>query len=386
MFEYLNKRRNRKGFTVIELIVVIAVIAILVGVGLQRFTGYTEETKITKLLHDGRLLEDAVQRYYMDHGDWPRLNDEPVNDLVKRPDVIILNANGNSETFDEEVNFYKLDMEPLTKYVRIKSEAENYILQNPVGSVYTLDPKTNPFMKEYLEQPPVLDDQWSDIGPSTLIAGDMNAGYFGLVPASEFITGKELSSIIGLTAGSLIYSDTPWMKMALDGEILFVPQKPIRNGISWSQINARGAVFGTGPSENISIQGYSFKARLLKGATVNPVDNLSVPTSTHGSEWNRLMYPIHENALTGEWRYLSNVENNIPIWNHGEGSGFNGLFSNEDLMPDDLRSWTQETVIGSYGPWRLMRGQNSYISGYHYDDATWTPPQYSWRPVLVLNK
>ena len=47
MFKFVNKRlRNRKGFTLIELIVVIAILGILALIAIPRFAGFTDKAKI----------------------------------------------------------------------------------------------------------------------------------------------------------------------------------------------------------------------------------------------------------------------------------------------------------------------------------------------------
>ncbi len=56
---------RRKGFTIIELLVVITVIAILVGVALPRFKGMQDEGNIAKAKAELRTLQSAVESYYI---------------------------------------------------------------------------------------------------------------------------------------------------------------------------------------------------------------------------------------------------------------------------------------------------------------------------------
>lgn len=46
MLVSINKLRNKKGFTLIELIVVLAVLAIIMAIAVPRFTGVQEEAKV----------------------------------------------------------------------------------------------------------------------------------------------------------------------------------------------------------------------------------------------------------------------------------------------------------------------------------------------------
>ena len=55
----------KKGFTIIELLIVIMVIAILVGIALPRFRGMQEEGNIAKAAGELRSLATAVESYYI---------------------------------------------------------------------------------------------------------------------------------------------------------------------------------------------------------------------------------------------------------------------------------------------------------------------------------
>jgi prepilin-type N-terminal cleavage/methylation domain-containing protein len=54
---------RRKGFTILELLIVIAVIAILVGIALPRFKGMQDEGNIAKAKGELRTLQTAVESY-----------------------------------------------------------------------------------------------------------------------------------------------------------------------------------------------------------------------------------------------------------------------------------------------------------------------------------
>ncbi len=59
------KRRRAEGFTLIELIIVIAVIAILLGIALPRIRGMVDEGNTAKAAAELRALQAATESYYI---------------------------------------------------------------------------------------------------------------------------------------------------------------------------------------------------------------------------------------------------------------------------------------------------------------------------------
>jgi len=208
-----------------------------------------------------------------------------------------------------------------------------------------------------------------------LLAGTYEHGYYGEVLASEFITGNQLATRIGLTAGTAFNSDAGWLKFALDYKTLYVAKRPFRYNLSWDQINAASIVYG----KDIEINGKLYKVRLLKGrgdgsggAYTNGYDILP----SHNSEWNRLMYHVSgkpfanasntlasEGITEGDWAQFSEAEL-LTYYTHGNGS----------------YCWCQESSAARL---RVLRGYNgvSYVAQANQDliDIRW-----GWRPCLEL--
>jgi len=65
--QYNEKQEGemRKGFTIIELLIVIAVISILIGIALPRFKGMQDEGNIALAKAELRTLQTAVESYYI---------------------------------------------------------------------------------------------------------------------------------------------------------------------------------------------------------------------------------------------------------------------------------------------------------------------------------
>ncbi|EOG0816847.1 pilin, partial [Neisseria gonorrhoeae] len=66
----------QKGFTLIELMIVIAIVGILAAVALPAYQDYTARAQVSEaiLLAEGQ--KSAVTEYYLNHGKWPEDNDK----------------------------------------------------------------------------------------------------------------------------------------------------------------------------------------------------------------------------------------------------------------------------------------------------------------------
>lgn len=144
-------------------------------------------------------------------------------------------------------------------------------------------------------------------GPQTLISGDMTAGFFGEVTATEFISYENLSSEVGISAGTLYNNaESAWLKTIHDGRVLFIAKKPIRGGISWNQIDVAGAVFG---STTITIKGSIYKVRLLRISDTNP-------ESGPGGEFTGIFLKLLEGELASY--VYTDIGGGEPRWPWGQ--------------------------------------------------------------------
>ena len=235
---------------------------------------------------------------------------------------------------------------------------------------------------------PGLDDTSGSPGNPILIAGTMEEGFFGEVPASELITGDALASECGISQGTSQHSTAGWLKFAYKGEILFVAKKPIRHSISWDAINTAKCVYGDSGDKTVVIGEKTYKVTLMRALEpMNDPKTIASASSgevNHGSEWNKLMCQIHEQALDKSWDYPANIEGDIGVMEHSLGNGSQGMYNDTDLVVksgDGRYSWCQE--MGTSTSYRLYRGNN----GVSYSNSS--PPSHSsapfgWRPRLVL--
>ncbi len=85
MVKLINKLKNRKGFTLIELIVVLAVLAIIMAIAVPRFIGVQTQAKIDADYTTVANIAKAAELYYA-------RNNETV------PTIALLKSNGYIES------------------------------------------------------------------------------------------------------------------------------------------------------------------------------------------------------------------------------------------------------------------------------------------------
>lgn len=184
--------------------------------------------------------------------------------------------------------------------------------------------------------------------------------FLGEVPAAELINSNGLSSLLGFGKGTLMNTNEPWLHFIDGGKELFIAKRPLRYGMSWTQLKSANLIYG---DRTVTIGGKQYRVRLIKGVDNDPFTSSN--EHSQNTEWNRLLYPICTDRPAGypEWASYTSAQLGMGVSQTGR------------------TNWCQESQVGSTS--RLIRGSfgltASSAAGESY---TWA--ELGWRPVLEL--
>ena len=101
----MKQLRTNKGFTLLEIIVVVAIIAILAAYIAPKVAGRVDDARISKAKSDIRVLESSLELYKLDNFSYPS-SDQGLNALVNKP------SGENTKNWREGGYIKKLNKDP----------------------------------------------------------------------------------------------------------------------------------------------------------------------------------------------------------------------------------------------------------------------------------
>ncbi len=96
----MKQLNNRRGFTLIEIMVVIVILALLAALVGPKILGRTDDAKIQTTKTQIRSLESALKLYKLDNGVYPT-TEQGLNALVAKPTVGVIPKNYKEEGYLE---------------------------------------------------------------------------------------------------------------------------------------------------------------------------------------------------------------------------------------------------------------------------------------------
>lgn len=116
-----QKKLFSRGFTIVELLIVIVVIGILAAISMVSYTGVQNRARDAQRLSDMRTITTALERYKIDHGEYPiavgqtgyygwEVSHEPKADGKKFLDELIVKGYLDKEIVDpinKSGNYYR---------------------------------------------------------------------------------------------------------------------------------------------------------------------------------------------------------------------------------------------------------------------------------------
>lgn len=113
---------NKKGFTLIELMVVMVVLSILIGIAIPRFKGMQDQANISKAEMELKTLQAAIESYYV--------NQNPREYPVTTNTIIADNLQGASPNIINEILYDPFRSAEEYNYI-LSDDEQFYVIFSP---------------------------------------------------------------------------------------------------------------------------------------------------------------------------------------------------------------------------------------------------------------
>ena len=115
---------NEKGFTLIEILVVVMILGLLISLAAPRIIGRTDEARVVKAKADIRAIEAALNLYRLDSGIYPT-TEQGLAALIDQPTV-----GTQPRSWREGGYLERLPVDPWSQEFLYASDGRSYVLQS----------------------------------------------------------------------------------------------------------------------------------------------------------------------------------------------------------------------------------------------------------------
>jgi type IV pilus assembly protein PilA len=99
MLTALNKKRDERGFTLIELMIVIAIIGILAAIAIPQFSSYRKRAYNSAAQSDLKNAATAEEAYFVDNSTYCTRSDLTSANLFNPTENVLVSAGGDANTY-----------------------------------------------------------------------------------------------------------------------------------------------------------------------------------------------------------------------------------------------------------------------------------------------
>ncbi len=120
----MQSKRNQSGFTLIEILVVVMILGLLISLAAPRLIGRTDDAKVVKAMADIRAVEEALQLYKLDSGNYPT-SAQGLDALVLEPTIGQIPKHWRTDGYLERV-----PLDPWDNEFVFASDGKGYVLRS----------------------------------------------------------------------------------------------------------------------------------------------------------------------------------------------------------------------------------------------------------------
>lgn len=115
---------KQRGFTLIEILVVVMILGLLISLAAPRIMGRTDEARTVKAMADMRAIEEALNLYRLDSGVYPT-TDQGLSALVEQP-----TTGDPPRNWREDGYLERMPLDPWDRDYLYASDGRTYVLQS----------------------------------------------------------------------------------------------------------------------------------------------------------------------------------------------------------------------------------------------------------------